>query len=189
MVDTTKAAHNCIKDNDFESALWRFEHTTGRWTDYWWETLEKIYNNVKSLAKHYILDPATKTVKRIKQVADMVMSFVEDAFDEGSEKVYLFKFFDETGKLMFSKVGTTTRGINQRIREEIKYYRKHDLNVGNAIVESVYDCGELPAEGAESFCRAIFIKRHPNTYHKNDRFFGLNIPVEEFNQAVEKYLA
>lgn len=104
------------------------------------------------------------------------------------ELVYLFKFYDEKNELVCSKVGTTTRTPEQRIKEEIKYYQKHDIPVAKAEICSVIDCGELPAEGAESQTRAYFIRRHPKAFCKNDRFFGLDISVRTFNKVVKNYL-
>lgn len=175
-----------INDNDFEGALYRFENTNIRWKKHWWEALETIYSKVKSLARKYILDAENMIVKTVKAFSDTVISLVDNG-EEAGEKVYLFKFYDEAGNFLFTKVGTTTRKVSQRLKEEIKSYRKN-FSIGYAVIESVFDCRDLPAEGAESYCRAKFIKEFPHTFQKNDRFMGVDIPVVNFNEAVTSYL-
>ena len=106
----------------------------------------------------------------------------------GKQLVYLFKFYNSKGDIICSKVGTTTRTIERRLKEEVKYYRDHGLDVADWTVCSVIDCGELPAEGAESITRAEFIRKYPNAFHKNDRFFDVDISVNQFNKIVKEYL-
>lgn len=106
----------------------------------------------------------------------------------GKQLVYLFKFYSTGGELICSKVGTTTRLPEQRMKEEIAYYRKHGIPVENAEMCSVIDCRALPAEGAESFARAQYIKKYPNCFHKNDRFFGVDISIRSFNKMIAEYL-
>ena len=104
------------------------------------------------------------------------------------ELAYLFKFYDKENKLICSKVGTTTRLPETRLAEEIKYYRKHNIEVAYGTICSVIDCGHLPAEGAESITRAHFIKKYPTAFCKNDRFFGVDISTRVFNRIVTEYL-
>lgn len=106
----------------------------------------------------------------------------------GKQLVYLFKFYTNKGELICSKVGTTTRLPEQRLKEEIKYYQKHDIPVATAEMCSIIDCGAIPAEGAESITRAAFIRKHPEAFCKNDRFFGVDISVRSFNKIVNDYL-
>ena len=101
---------------------------------------------------------------------------------------YLYKFYNSEGELICSKVGTTTRLQEERLKEEITYYKKHNIPVESAKICSVIDCGELPAEGAESITRALFIRKYPSAFCKNDRFFGVDIPTKTFNKIVNDYL-
>ena len=102
--------------------------------------------------------------------------------------VYLFKFYDENGELICSKVGTTTKLPEERLKQEITYYNKHGFSIGKTEICSVIDCGEIPAEGAESAARAAFIRKYPDAFHKNDRFFGVDISPVVFNRVVKNYL-
>jgi hypothetical protein len=105
-----------------------------------------------------------------------------------TEKCYLFKFYDENGNILFSKVGTTTRAIIARLKEEIKTYIKNGFDIRKAVICSVYDCGAIPAEGAESYARAHFIKEHKTAFKKNDRFMNIDISTSDFNKIIEEYL-
>ena len=128
-----------------------------------------------------LLEKAQATFYRITQKVKKVLR-------GGKQLVYLYKFYDAFGKLICSKVGTTTRLPEQRLKEEIKYYQKHDIPVDHAEICSVIDCGAIPAEGAESITRAAFIRKHPEAFCKNDRFFGVDISTRAFNKIVNDYL-
>lgn len=111
-----------------------------------------------------------------------------DLLNKATEKCYLFKFYNDKSEIIFSKVGTTTRKVKTRVKEEIRSYRKNAVDVYKVVICSVFDCGELPAEGAESITRAEFIRQYPNTFKKNDRFMNIDIPTENFNKIVNSYL-
>lgn len=55
-------------------------------------------------------------------------------------------------------MGTTKRKVIQRLKEELNSDTYKKLDCEKAIVRRVYDCGSMPAEGAESFLRAFYIK-------------------------------
>ena len=146
------------------------------WCDYAKSTIK---NYIRKFAD--LLDKAKETFYHVTQK-------VKFATLGKRELVYLFKFYDTQGNLICSKVGTTTRLPETRMREEIKYYIKHGIEVGDAKACVIIDCEGLPAEGAESAARAYFIKRFPKAFHKNDRFFGVDIPERTFINAVNTYL-
>lgn len=124
-----------------------------------------------------------------KPIALVIQILCGDLGKAKNEKCYLFKFYDNSDNLLFSKVGTTTRAVKTRLKEEIKAYRKSGFDIGKAEICKVIDCGDIPAEGAESFCRAVFIKQFPHTFKKNDRFMNVDIPTAEFTKIVKGYLA
>ena len=150
--------------------------------------ISKWVSYAESTIKTYIrkfadlLDKAKKTFYHITKKVKAVLV-------GGRQLVYLFKFYDSDGKLICSKVGTTTRLPEQRLQEEIKYYRKHGIPVESTEICSVIDCGAIPCEGAESITRAAFIRKYPDAFSKNDRFFGVDIPTITFNRIVKNYLA
>ena len=147
-----------------------------KWTSY-------AVSTVRSYCRKYrdLLDKAIATFYHITQKAKAVLR-------GGRQLVYLYKFYDDKGELICSKVGTTTRLPEQRLKEEIRYYTKHNIPVADAKICSVIDCGAIPAEGAESVTRAAFIRKYPAAFHKNDRFFGVDIGAPTFNKIVNEYL-
>ena len=147
-----------------------------RWSDYAEST---IRNYIRKFAD--LLDKAKKIFYHVTQKTKKVLV-------GGRQLVYLFKFYESNGNLICSKVGTTTRLPEQRLKEEIRYYREHDLPVANAEICSVIDCGAIPAEGAESYARAEYIKKYPDKFKKNDRFFGVDLSTRTFNKLIATYL-
>ncbi len=147
-----------------------------KYTGYAISTIKSYINKFSDL-----LEKACKTFYHITQK-------VKSTIQAGKQLVYLFKFYDADKNLICSKVGTTIRLPEQRLKEEIRYYKKHNMPVESAEICSVIDCGELPAEGAESYTRAYFIKKHPKQFKKNDRFFNINIGTRTFNKLVNEYL-
>jgi len=147
-----------------------------KWTGYAVSTVKTYLRKFADL-----LDKACKTFYHVTKKVKTILC-------KGKQLVYLFKFYSANGELICSKVGTTTRLPEQRLNEEIRYYRKHEIPVDRAEICSVIDCGALPAEGAESYARALYIKKNPAEFCKNDRFFGVDIPTRTFNKIIENYL-
>ena len=182
-----KSAKDYINDGDFEGALVRYETANFRWKEHWWDTLVEIYKNFKKWTKKYILDFKNKIVQIGEAITGIVYK-INTLFDRGVKVCYLFKFWDSCGDIVFSKVGTTEVSVQSRATKELREYQKK-FDVVGVSVESAIDCGDVDPEGAESYCRAKFIRKYPGTYLKNDRFLGVNIPVEDFNNLVADYLA
>ncbi len=100
--------------------------------------------------------------------------------------VYLFKFYCDNQ--VHSKIGTTERSVNERVREEIRtYMKKNGWNIERVEVARIISTGEYDPVFTESQLRAKFIKYHKH-FQKNDRFLQLDIPVAEFEQIVNDYL-
>lgn len=108
--------------------------------------------------------------------------------NEDGEKVYLFRFYeDKDADPVFSKIGTTTKSCLARLKDEIRYYEKRGFNINYVEICEIWDCQSMPAESYESFMRALLIKKFPNTWKKNDRFFGVSIPTELFIKFCSMY--
>lgn len=145
-------------------------------------------STVKKYARKFL--SLLKTAKKFFiQAKNSIVETVCDLLDDKKEKCYLFKFYDGNNEILFSKVGTTTRKIIDRLREEIKEYKKSGFNICKVKVCKVIDCGEIPAEGAESFVKARYIKKYQGAFQKNDRFIKIDIPTDDFTEAVMGYLA
>ena len=147
-----------------------------KWTGYAESTIQTYIRKFATL-----LEEAEKMFYHITQKVKAVLK-------SGKQLVYLYKFYDADNQLICSKVGTTTRLPEQRLKEELKYYQNHGVAVARGEICSVIDCGAIPAEGAESRTRAEFIRRYPSAFCKNDRFFGVDIGVRTFDKIVNEYL-
>lgn len=142
-----------------------------------------------STIKTYIKKYTDSLLEQAKNLFLKITKKIKTTLLAGRQLIYLFKFYTSNGEILFSKVGTTTKLPEDRLNQEIRYYRTHGLDVATTEICSVIDCGDIPAEGAESALRAYFIHKYPNTFHKNDRFFGLDIPTRTFNKVATHYLA
>ena len=199
MENTNKSAQDYIATNDLEGAKARLENTSDRWKSHWYETCEKIFNNCIEWAKFYVLDPITQTVKKILdgksffprlRKTDIMVSenCVIETNEKNIEKCYLIEFFDKNEKSICSKVGTTKRLIQERIREELNSTTYKNMGAVKCLIHRVYNCGDIPAEGLESQFRAMYIKKYPNSFHKNDRFINEKFDLVEADKICNEYL-
>lgn len=193
----------CVANNDFLSALENLEHSTPRWTAYWFDCCLEIMENDPHWKSQFERDPEFcafhpitahgKTAQTNFQSIwyyngkEILTNGIVRLLDEAAQKCYLFRFFDSEGNLVCSKVGTTTKPVLIRIKSELREYEK--LDVTTCVIDRVYDCGQLPAEGMESYFRAEYIRRHPTAFRKNDRFFSVAFDLEEADRICSNYLA
>lgn len=187
-----------IDNNDFEGAYERLETTSLNWKKRWFSVCETIFKNCKELATKYILNPVDCTVKKIQKVitkretsyADQIqVDEGVDLLNDAEQKCYLFTFFDAENNMVCSKIGTTTRTVRQRLIEELKSNTYKKIGCVRAVVNRVYDCGKLPAEGLESYFRAMYIKKYPDSFKKNDRFMHTWLDLKEADKIVAEYFA
>ena len=101
------------------------------------------------------------------------------------QAVYFFKFYNETA-LEFNKVGTSAKDVVARLRDEIGEYSKK-FDIRRVEIHRILNCGNRPAEGAESALRAELIRQYPNAFRKNDRFFGVDIDPKVFDEIMRGY--
>jgi hypothetical protein len=127
---------------------------------------------------------ATPKVQKAK-VETSIEFECPDTLPADGEKFYLIRAFDMNGKRIFSKVGTTIRSILQRMKEHLKAYEK--LGIVRIVVDKVWDCGNIPAEGYESWFRAWYIRRWPEKFNKTDRFFDVDFDLDEAQTIFSQY--
>ena len=72
------------------------------------------------------------------------------------------------------------------MKEHLKAYEK--LGIVKIVVDKVWDCGNLPAEGFESWFRAWYIRRWPEKFNKNDRSFDVDFDLEEAQNIFTQYV-
>lgn len=189
-----------LENNDFEGAYERWKATSPCWKKRWFDVCEKIYSSSKEWVKTYVLNPVEKVINKITDVRKVVTAKIkkegiaisEDCktWDDskGLEKCYLIAFFNEQMELVCSKVGTTTRSVFQRIREELNSKTYKGMGATYCVINRVYDCGNLPAEGVESMFRAKYIKKYPNSFFKNDHFISEHFDMTEADKFFAEYV-
>ena len=190
-----------IQNNDFEGAKNRLDSSKSNWRQHWFDTCVEIFNACKDWSKKYIINFATLTIEviqsikttfapRVKTTAITQSSSCNDWNNSKNiEKCYLIEFFNERMESICSKVGTTKRTIQERIREELnsKTYRR--MGATQCVIHRVYECGNIPAEGLESYFRAMYVKRYPQSFKKNDRFIDTCFDLAEADKIAMEYLA
>lgn len=162
------------------SQMWEYE-----------EIAKKIFIEFEEATKEE--EPKDETVKLYRTFKDNrptvvieIMSDCEEKNIENEQAVYFFKFYNYNNELEFNKIGTTAKNVIGRLRDEIgDYSKKYDI--GKVEVHRMRKCGNYPAEGAESLLRAELIRRYPEAFRKNDRFFGVDISPKSFDEILEKY--
>ena len=168
-----------------------------RITGYAVSTLSTLKNkvlNLMELAKKFFISKTKKivsaTFNRVfkSEKKSVAINILENAGEDicDTEQVYLFKFYNPQGEIVFSKIGTSGKSVIKRLRDEIgEYSKKFSLDFVD--VCKIYPCGEMPAESYESMLRALLIKQFPGTWKRNDRFFGVDIPTERFEEICENF--
>lgn len=173
-----KTMKDCIESGDMAEAFSRYKKANARWLDQWFATCLLILKEHPEFADKFNINETERLITRIKERIDYSEKiFFEIENDElltaPGEKCYLFEFYDDDNNLICSKVGTTKRTINQRIKEELRSKTYVEMGATKCYVKRVYDCRNYPAEGLESFLRAINIKHFPDNFQKNDRFMNI----------------
>lgn len=154
---------------------------------YWFKKMLALYNANKTIQKVWnYIENAHLLINRFIKRASAIVYNVKHNYPNGTQLVYLIRLLTEKDQLVWSKVGTTTRAIDTRMREHLRYYKK--AGVAKVEVNRIYNCGELPAEGLESEFRAKYMRKYPNTFRKNDRFTSVEFDLIEADEIAEKYL-
>ena len=137
-------------------------------------------------------DPSTAirvAVRRFKDGRSVQMNYLPECGEDvkGQHTAYLFKFYgeDRTAPL-FTKIGTTERTVNERLRQEIGEYAKN-FPIQSVDICKIVDCGAMPPEGCESYLRCMLMKDYPGTWKKNDRFFNADVDTERFMELCQAF--
>ena len=146
------------------------------------EWAKEIFSKVKERFVAYCSKRKSPTYDNRIFVAENV-----DLLDNVKEKCYLISFYDKDNNLVCSKVGTTTREVIKRIKEELRSKTYTSRGCETVKINRVYDCKEVPAEGLESYFRALYIRNYPTKFNKNDRFFGVEFDLDQADEFVNTY--
>lgn len=183
------SAKEFIKYNDMKSAFEKWANANKQWKAHWFETCLTIFESSKKWAKEFIIDTVNKTITKIKIAVSqesIVWNCEKITYPKGTELFYLIRCLDKNGDRIFSKVGTTTRTVQQRMKEHLKAYA--DLGVTQIVIDRVYAC-DVEAEGVESWFRALYIRKHKGAFKKNDRFFDVDFDLTEADAIFNDYCA
>ena len=155
---------------------------------YWFHKMLALYKANKTVQKvwNYIENARLLVNRFIKKHATIVYNNVNCDYPNGTQLVYLIRLLDEKSKLVWSKIGTTTRKIDVRMKEHLRYYKK--AGIMTIEVSRIYNCGTLPAEGLESEFRAKYMCKYPGTFQKNDRFTAIEFDLSEADEIANNYL-
>ena len=162
------------------------------------EAMTLIYNEHPFLSKYWELrENARKLVDRIvRKTAEIAQHIAENIapsfrvewngiqpMDDGVQQLYLVRLLDRNHQLIWSKVGTTTRKTAKRMTEHLSYYKKDGVRYIEVV--RLWDCGDVEAEAFESTFRSHYIRKHPHTFRKNDRFIGVEFDLAEADKIFE----
>ena len=161
---------------------YRYEQMFALWEKYpeiraIYNFIEKAYNIVNRFIK--IIDVAITANSRIVWLSN-------EKYENNTNQVYLIRCVDDNKKVIYSKVGTTTRATEKRMREHLRYYAKDGVTA--IYVDRVWNCGDTDPEGLESEFRALYIKKYKGCFKKNDRFVNTVFDLEEADTIVKNYL-
>lgn len=164
--------------------------------------LSKMRNNVANyaeLAAKLFIDTRHKATNEPVSVSlnrrcgnrDVPMNMLAGAGADSdrTNKVYLFKFYDDFGKIIFTKIGTTTRTCEGRLRDEIGYYiNKGGYPINYVDICRIYETGDIVPELVESAIRANLGKDYMANFKNNDRFMHTDIPTTLFDKLFHEYM-
>ena len=156
---------------------------------------EMVFGNAPAdplVQQNHDPDPSTAVrvaVRRFKDGRSVQMNYLPECGEDvkGQHTAYLFKFYgeDRTAPL-FTKIGTTERTVNERLRQEIGEYAKN-FPIQSVDICKIVDCGARPPEGCESYLRCMLMKDYPGTWKKNDRFFDTDVDTDRFVKLCQEF--
>lgn len=155
-----------VTTNDFEGAFDRFTQATKRYKQYWFDCCVEIFSACADWAKHYVIDPVSKTIQKLTAKVEWECDVISG---KGKELCYIISVYDANNEFLFDKVGTTKMKVQTRMKGILKEYNKK-MGASKIIVHRVFDCGEMSAEGLESYIRAYYIKKDSKSFLSKDRF-------------------
>jgi hypothetical protein len=168
----------------------------------WFNVALAFFNEFPAVREvwNYLENVRLYAERFVKKVADVVRDAVEnilpprmriewngiEQMPKGVQQGYLIRLLDRNKQLIWSKVGTTTDKTGVRMTQHLRYYKKDGVRFVEVV--RLWDCNGLDAEGLESMFRAHYIRKHPGTFRKNDRFTGVEFDLEEADRLMENYL-
>ena len=166
-----------LENKDFEEAKRRYEACgSNRWKNQWWGLLCEIFHKAKKWATKYILDPVSKIVRRVGEKTADEISFT-----------YWITLLDDNDERVYEKIGKAINPLS-RFDHILKERYCTQWGVTKYRINKIWKRVNEPAEGLESYLRAMLIKAHPDDYVPTDRFSCTLSEKEVFGYAAD-YIA
>lgn len=155
-----------------------------------WTQVCKMYEACSAACadwiKYYIICLKNRTIRlftpKSAQATDIIWNC--EPITKDCQQLYLIELRNAKDKLIWSKVGTTTRDTNKRMKEHLNYYAKYGIT--RIVVNRVWEC-DTDAEAYESAFRFAYIKKYPGAFQKNDRFYNVAFDLYEAEELFEKF--
>lgn len=183
-----------VASEDFLAVYEKFEKATPRWRKYWFEAFMEIKETCAEVKKYFITNAKKMTItfKALINKEERIL-WDENILStntikkiKGAELGYWVTFYDKNDNFICNKVGTTTQTVYTRCKQHLANDTYLNLNAYKVVIHGVW-CGRIPAEGFESLVRGELIRRYPNAFKKNDRFFESAITLDEVKDILTSY--
>lgn len=162
-----------LETRDFEEAKERYEAcNSNRWKNRWWEIICEIWKKTRKWAKKYALDPIRKLVLKIGEQVDNI------------SYTYWITLLDDNDERVWEKIGKADDPF-YRWEQILKNDYCTRWGATKYRVNQIWERVNEPAEGLESYLRAMLIKAHPQDYVPNDRFCCDLTPEEVCGYAAD----
>ena len=148
-----------------------------------YKALLNLIRNGADWMKNYIFRPDARLLKdritrnsnvnkecpRFLRLEDRIIIPNEiSRYPNGVQKFYICRLLGENGNLIYQKIGTTNGDIMTRMVDHVRRYWKE--GVCKCIVDRVYEVAGIDSRIVESYFRAIYGRRYPESFKGNDRF-------------------
>ena len=174
-----------------------------------YKRLVELYDAAADWAKEYIFRPFERLIKfrfmrNTRQnraeahKRDLACPTFKNALDRiiytdntvrqprGVNQFYICRLIKDNGKVVYQKIGTTSRDTNERMYEHLKDYWND--GVRKIVVDRVYDVKDMPDVTIESYFRAKYGRRYKEQYVKLDRFKEAVIDLEEADKDFVQFM-
>lgn len=182
-----KSYSDYVRTEDFIGCIQRMNNANARWKKYWFECCEEIAELNSLFKEKYIFDEIhfTVQIKENKKFDDVLNNPHNYVLNRSNNYVYLIKFYDEENNFKMSKIGTTTRTLNARLKEHFRANTPYSrMGATKLIIDKIYVCNRNP-QGLEDRIRSELMLKY--TLEGRDQFIE-DIDWEDYEEIIQEYL-
>lgn len=133
---------------------------------------------------HYYLEES-KELFEPRVIDEEILNPNDYDLDSYGKFFYLVKFYDYRGNFLVSKIGTTERSLEQRLKEHFKSGTPYNrMGACFLKIDKVYSCPRNP-KGLESYIRGLLMLKYDLI--GNDQF-PYDLDWEELEEEIQNYL-